>query len=133
MKELISKGEALRVIGEMKEQLKKWGRTDAELRFVDTAAECIKKLPAEMAEAELMTKEEIEEDVIPTVIWLETKVEDGMLTAGVWVHDHYEFEDGTVDISPKEMEAYQRGLYGKKYRIWKGEPTDEQRGMPWDE
>ncbi len=130
MKELIDKGKAVRILREMKEKLKKWGRTDAELRFIDTAAENLEKLPAERPDAEMLTVEDIENGVIPTVIWLETV--DDMLTAGVWVHDHYEFEDGTVDESPDEMEAYQKGMYGKKYRIWRTEPTEEERDeRPW--
>ncbi|MBR6875449.1 MAG: hypothetical protein IKN00_04080 [Bacteroidales bacterium] len=130
-KELIDRAWALVLLKELADGWKDGKRATAESAALDNAIGVIRNMPRETPEAEMLTKEEIVRDVIPTVIWLEDF--GGNLTAGVWVHDHYEFEDGTVDESPKDMEAFKKGMYGRKYRIWRAvEPSEAQRDRtPW--
>ncbi len=129
MKRLIDKDEALRLLDMMSSGYLNGTDKTPESSAIVNAMGCISNMQEESPEAELMTAREISDGMIPTVIWLEDR---SGITVGVWVHDHYEFEDGSIDESPDEMEAFKKGMYGKKYRIWKTcEPTEKQRRTKW--
>lgn len=74
----------------------------------------------------------IDNQMIPTVIWLEKR--NGDVIAGVWQIDHYEMEDGTIrsDIGIEIAEWPE--AYNTQYRIWTDDPNEAcKRDNPWDD
>ena len=63
----------------------------------------------------LLTVEDIQQEVLPTVIWVEFRI-SGEVIAGVWQEDHYEMEDGgTMDSLSEEIADE---TYNRKWRVW---------------
>lgn len=83
-------------------------------------------------ENSIYQEEEFENDaLIPTVIFIEMRPSSQCI-AGVWQVDHYELENGNTVLSPWEEIQKWQGSYNDWWRIWKYEPTDEERkGIPW--
>lgn len=70
----------------------------------------------------------LEGAALAEVCWLENKKENTLRAVGVFVHNH------VVDAYPpgRSASTYDRDKYGKTYRCWSSQPSEQQRKMtPW--